>query len=116
MQNKMQKKEAQEYVNDLLDGKQTIEPGIETGVLESLRETLQLIVTVETEQQTLQKRLRVLYDTLQQLVGQKEAYLNLLVQAENIRRNADSAPISLEELRKAVGADKVELIPNEKKE
>ncbi len=108
----MNNEQINEYMQALLSGKQKVEGLLETEALKQFRERTTEIAHGQQRVQQLADEIEKIRNGVQQLIGQRTAYSQMLVAAEVARRPAE-VPLSLVELGKKLGANKVEAVDNE---
>ena len=108
----MKPEKAAKYVQSLLDGEVVPSESLEKSMLGNLRKAIQEIEQIGVTIQKAEDQRHQLYNAQQRLIGQREAYLQLLTSAEDARVQEAKPAISLDELTDKLGVDKVELITN----
>ena len=118
----MNEKEVNDYLDGLITGKIRPKERLEARLLDLLATTNNAIVRQQSSLQRLQFEAKQLQQKIDRNIGKQEAYANELVQIEIERRAAPKSklcqqnpPISLEELAKKTGADRVEAVDTEGK-
>jgi len=121
----MTEKQVNEYMSNLLDGKIPAPAGLEGDALNQFRKITGELTQTDQRLRLAQREVEQLTDKLKQLVGQRTAYVNILIMAENARRGsvkptpptedppADDKPVDLAGLKEKMGADKVEVTDGE---
>jgi len=97
----------------LLSGKKQVENFLERNALERFGSITTEIAHGQQRVRQLSAEAEQIRNAVQQLIGQRVAYSQLLVAAETARRGAKDGPLTLAEFRDKVGADRVEAVDNE---
>lgn len=116
---KMSEQETNEYLSSVISGKVKVTDAIEGEAVAQFRRLTGEVSQAKLRMQNLQGELEQLRAHIPRLNGQREAYANLLAAAENARKypipvphptpvDGEGKPLSLEDLKKATGANKVE--------
>jgi len=112
----MNNEEINEYMNALVKGKTLPAEGLEKEALAKFREISGEMIQSQNRVQELAAETEKVRALVMRYAGQREAYAQLLISAEMSRRRPTLVPpINLEDLRKQMGADKVEVITNEQR-
>jgi len=107
----MNNEEINEYMNALVKGKTLPAEGLEKEALAKFREISGEMIQSQNRVQELAAETEKVRALVMRYAGQREAYAQLLISAEMGRRKPSLVPpISLGDLRKKLGADKVEAI------
>jgi len=109
----MNDEQINEYMQELLAGKRKVESPLEVEALTRFREKTTEIAHGQQRAQQLVAEAEQIRNAVQQLIGQRTAYSQMLVAAERARRKPYPEPLSLIELRDRLGADKVEATDND---
>jgi DNA anti-recombination protein RmuC len=113
----MNEKEVNEYMSKLINTKPVLEDG-ERIALDGFVKLGEEVEKAKKKLQEMQTEIEKIVSYVQKANGAREAYANLLITAERGRRDMvskvrETASGSLGDLRKKLGADKLELVDNE---
>jgi uncharacterized small protein (DUF1192 family) len=109
---KMNEQEINQYMQELLNKRRKVENPLEQQALMQFQRITAESAQISQRLGALTAEVERLKIALQKSVGQREAYAQLLVAAEEARR-PEAPTLSLEELRKKTGADKVQVVDKE---
>jgi len=114
----MNEKEVNEYMGQLINGQVKLEAG-EQFALDGFVKIGAEIEKAKTKLQEAQAEIEKIVAFAQRANGAREAYVNLLISAERERRRLfprirGEGSGSLDDLREKLGADKLELLDNDR--
>lgn len=107
----MNEKEVNEYMEALLEGKAKVE-GIELNVLQLFKNLSEDVEKAQSSLEKAQSEVERLRNLIVRINGNREAYAQILILAESDRRKAQMT--GLDNLRKKMGATKLEILDNQK--
>ena len=107
----MDDQEVNEYLNKLLAGKTFPGSDLEKVALEKFKQATAEMAQAQNRLTSAQAEIDRLKAGIQQAIGQRNAYVNLLMQAEMARRATNRQQgMELESLKQVLGADKLEVV------